>query len=83
MTAPWRILSGAAAVALGLGFATTVWAASPQDSSTGGQENKCWGQTASQLGQQSDPSVTGGGMGAHSRSETAADINGGFANSTN
>ena len=31
----------------------------------------------------SDDSVNGGGMGAHSRSQTAADNVGGFANSTN
>jgi hypothetical protein len=66
-----------------VGLTTTVWAASPQDPATGGQNNKCWGQTASELAKQSDPSVNGGGMGAHTRSETAADINGGFANSTN
>jgi hypothetical protein len=44
---------------------------SPQDPSVGGQANSCWGNVASQLAKI--------GMGEHSRSQTAADINGGFA----
>jgi hypothetical protein len=44
--------------------------------------HQCWGQVASQLARLSDPTVTGGGMGAHSRSGTAAANNGGFADNT-
>lgn len=49
----------------------------------GGQLNKEWGNSASTLAKDGDSDVTGGGMGAHSRSTKAADINGGFANSEN
>jgi hypothetical protein len=84
MTAPWRMLSGAAAMALGLGLATTAWAASPQDPDTGGQLNQCWGQVASQTAQLDTPDGTnGGGLGQHSRSTQAANKNGGFASDDN
>jgi hypothetical protein len=77
MTDSLRVLWGAAAVALSVGLATAVSAAEPQD-------NRCWGEVASQLAQaDSADGLTGGGMGLHSRSETAANINGGFANSGN
>jgi hypothetical protein len=79
MTAPWRMLSGAAAAALSLGVATAAWAQESEPS-----DNRCWGKIASQLAQSVDDDgdgvdATGGGMGAHSRSATAAEINGGFA----
>jgi hypothetical protein len=77
MTAPWRMLSGAAAVALSVGLATAAWAAEPSD-------NRCWGEVASQLAQSVDDdndgvNATGGGMGAHSRSPQGAEQVGGFA----
>jgi hypothetical protein len=75
MTVPWRMSSSAAVLAVCLGLATA-GSAAPQD-------NVCWGKTASALAQRSDDSVAGGGMGAHSRSETAANNVGGFANSSN
>jgi hypothetical protein len=53
------------------------------DPETGGQLNKEWGRVVSDLAQKSDPDVTGGGMGAHSRSTTAANNNGGFASGSN
>jgi hypothetical protein len=43
----------------------------------GGQLNQCWGQVASQLAQLDG--ATGGGMGNHSRSTTAVNNVGGFA----
>ncbi|SDB74932.1 hypothetical protein [Belnapia rosea] len=69
------------ALALALGGVGPTYAQSTgtQDPSVGGQNNRCWGEAASQTAKLGDPSVTGGGMGAHSRSATAADINGGFA----
>ena len=82
MTASWRMLSGACAVALGAGLTTAAWA--QQDPNLGGQLNKCWGQVASQTAKLDTPEGTsGGGMGQHSRSTQAADKNGGFANSNN
>jgi hypothetical protein len=84
MTVSWRTLSGAAAVALGVGLTTTVWAASPQDPATGGQLNKCWGNIIKQVAQADTPEgSSGGGMGMHARSTTAANINGGFASDDN
>jgi hypothetical protein len=84
MPAPRRMLFAASALALGLSTATSLWAASPQDPSTGGQLNRCWGNIASQTAQLDTPEGTsGGGMGQHSRSTEAADQNGGFANSDN
>jgi hypothetical protein len=76
MTAKWRMLSGAGAVAAVVTLATAGWAAEPQD-------NRCWGEVASQLAQSVDDDndgvdATGGGMGAHSRDQTAADLVGGF-----
>jgi hypothetical protein len=53
----------------------------PQDPSIGGQLNQCWGVVASQLAQLDG--ATGGGMGNHSRSTTAANNVGGFASSNN
>jgi hypothetical protein len=67
-------------------LAASVSGASAQDTNdpgTGGQQNRQWGESASQLAKRSDDSVRGGGMGAHSRSTTAADKNGGFASSDN
>ncbi len=69
-------------VALALGGAASAHAQS-SGNKPAATNNQCWGQIASQLAKMSDTSVTGGGMGAHSRSETAANNNGGFANSTN
>lgn len=62
---------------------------SPQDPGTTGQGNKDWGEVASNLAQLSTEGSTapdgsdanGGAMGQHSRTTTAADNNGGFANS--
>jgi hypothetical protein len=78
----------AAVVALGVGLATTVWAAQvervQQDPAVHGNLNKCWGQVASQtakLGRDDD--IPGGGLGSHSRSTQAANNVGGFANSEN
>lgn len=84
MTHPWRMLSGAAALALGLGLATTAWAAQvervEQDPAVHGNLNKCWGQVASQTAKLDTPDGTNGGaLGQHSRSTQAANINGGFA----
>jgi hypothetical protein len=67
-------------------LATSVSIASAQDTNdpdTGGQLNRAWGKAASQVAKMSDEDVTGGGMGAHSRSTRAADNVGGFANSNN
>jgi hypothetical protein len=84
MTARWRMLSGVSATAVGLSLATAVWAQQPQDPSTGGQLNQCWGQVASGIAQLDTPEGTsGGGMGQHSRSTQAANNNGGFANDNN
>jgi hypothetical protein len=87
MTAPWRMLSGAAGVALGLSLATASWAQTTrveQDPSTGGSLNECWGQIASQTAKLDTPDGTsGGGMGQHSRSTQAANTNGGFASDDN
>lgn len=48
-------------------------------------DNRDWGQVASNTAQldTSDSDGTGGALGQHSRSTTAADINGGFASSDN
>lgn len=82
MARPIRMLSGACAMALGLGFSTAAWA--QQDPNTGGQLNKCWGQVASQTAKLDTPDGTsGGGMGQHSRSTQAANTNGGFASDSN
>lgn len=59
-----------------------------QDPGTTGQNNKCWGKIASGLAQYDSPNydsttMSGGGMGMHSRSQTAADKNGGFNVSSN
>jgi hypothetical protein len=84
MTGSFRTLSTAGACALVLGLATTAWSAPPQDPSTGGQENKCWGETASGLAKLDGLDGTnGGGMGQHSRSTQAANTNGGFASDDN
>jgi hypothetical protein len=82
------MLSGAAAVALGLSVAATSMAQeSPQatnDPAVGGQLNQCWGQIASQVAKLDTPDGTsGGGMGQHSRSTQAANTNGGFASDSN
>jgi hypothetical protein len=46
--------------------------------------NRCWGEIASQTAKLSTPDGTnGGGMGQHSRSTSAANINGGFASDSN
>ena len=49
------------------------------------QDNRDWGQVASNTAQldTSESDGTGGALGQHSRSTTAADINGGFASSEN
>ena len=88
MTATWRMLSGAAAVALGLSVATTGMAQeTPKDTNdpaVGGQLNQCWGKVASQLAQQGrDGDIPGGGLGSHSRSTMAANNVGGFASDIN
>jgi hypothetical protein len=78
------IVSGAAAVAVVLGFASTAWAQATNTSETGGQLNRCWGKVASQLAQQGrDDDIPGGGLGSHSRSTTAANNVGGFASDNN
>lgn len=83
MTRRTGTVSSAAAVAMVLGFASTAWAQDTNTPDPGGQQNQCWGQIASQLAQLgTDDAISGGGMGSHSRSTTAADINGGFATST-
>jgi hypothetical protein len=82
MSGSFRMLSGAAAVALGVSL--TGAASAQQDPSVGGQLNQCWGQVASQTAKLETPDGTkGGGMGQHARSTQAADQNGGFANSDN
>ena len=63
---------------LGLSLVGTAWAEATNDPSTGGQRNRCWGDIASQVAKPDSDNVTGGGMGAHSRSPTTAGINGGF-----
>lgn len=78
MNSPKVLLAG---LVLATGFAMTgVAQAAPQD-------NRCWGEAARGLAQFDSPNVGegdhGGGMGMHSRSRNAADINGGFRNSTN
>ena len=85
MTATWKILSGAAAVVLGLSVAGTAIAQqtpnkATNDPSVGGQANKCWGETASGIAKLTGlDGTSGGGMGQHSRSATAAEKNGGFS----
>ena len=65
----------------GAGFAYAQTTPGSQDPGTTGQRNQCWGNVASQLAQLgSNDNIAGGGMGSHSRSGTAAEINGGFAN---
>jgi hypothetical protein len=59
---------------LGLGLVGTAWAGD-----TVPQDNRCWGDIASQVARSDNPTNSGGGMGWHSRSGTAAGINGGFA----
>ncbi|WP_166802433.1 hypothetical protein [Microvirga pakistanensis] len=58
-----------------------------QDPAVTGQNNQCWGQVASGLAQFDSPNydastMNGGGMGMHARSQTGADINGGFNSTT-
>lgn len=80
MTRRTGIVSGAAAVAMVLGFASASWAQATNTPETGGQLNQCWGQVASGTAQLDTPEGTsGGGMGQHSRSTQAANLNGGFA----
>jgi hypothetical protein len=84
MTRRTGMVSGAAAAAMVLGFASPIWAQATNTPETGGQLNQCWGQVASgiaQLGRDDD--MSGGGMGSHTRSTTAADNVGGFAASSN
>lgn len=80
-------LLGIVAAAAIAGFASSAMAQTDrveQDPSTGGQLNRCWGETASQTAKLDTPEGTsGGGMGQHSRATKAADKNGGFANSNN
>jgi hypothetical protein len=88
MTATWRMLSGAAAVALGLSVAASSMAQetprATNDPAVGGQLNQCWGQVASQTAQMGgDDNIPGGGLGSHSRSTTAANNVGGFASDNN
>jgi hypothetical protein len=79
MTRRTGTLSGAAAVAMVLGFASPTWAQATNTPETGGQLNQCWGQVASQTAKLDTPDGTsGGGMGQHSRSTQAANNNGGF-----
>ena len=50
----------------------------------GGQNNKEWGAAINNLAKEGrDDSIPGAGMGSHSRSTTAANINGGFASDDN
>lgn len=84
MTGSFSKLSAVGAFAVALGLATTAWSAPPQDPSTGGQQNKCWGETASGIAKLDGAAGTsGGGMGQHSRSTQAANRNGGFASDDN
>ena len=84
MTGSFKKLPAAGAFGLGLALKSTAWSASPQDPSTGGQGNKCWGETASGTAKLDGPDGTkGGGMGQHSRSTQAANTNGGFASDNN
>lgn len=75
-----------AAVVLSVAVGGTAWAQSThdQDPSVGGQLNECWGKVASQLAKLDTPDGTnGGGMGQHSRSTQAANLNGGFTSDGN
>jgi hypothetical protein len=55
-----------------------------QDPTVTGQDNVQWGKTASWIAQLPTPEGTsGGGMGEHSRSTQAANINGGFTSDNN
>ena len=63
---------------LDLSLTGTAWAEATNDPSTGAQLNRCWGDIASQVAKPDSDNVTGGGMGAHSRSPTTAGINGDF-----
>jgi hypothetical protein len=81
---PWlSALAGGVGIALASAGAAMAQSTSltPQDPSIGGQLNQCWGVVASQLAQLDG--ATGGGMGSHSRSTTAANNVGGFASSNN
>lgn len=62
-------LGTVAALSLMIGGAGGAAAASPQDPSTGGQLNQCWGQVAAQIAKldTSGVNANGGGMGIHSR----------------
>jgi len=74
---------GIAAAFLFAGSASTM-AQSPQDPSTGGQLNQCWGQIITQLAKLDTPDGTSGGsLGQHTRATVAANINGGFTSDGN
>ena len=81
------LVSTAAAMMVG----SPALADNPQDPGTTGQGNKDWGKVASNVAQLStegstapdDSDANGGAMGQHARATTAADNNGGFANSDN
>lgn len=71
------IATGAFVLALGFGMTSMPGnAAEPKD-------NRLWGEFASATAHLPGIDGKGGGMGAHSRSTTAADNVGGFANSEN
>lgn len=75
-----ELLSATLVLGAGLGMAASAWAQASNTPETGGQLNQCWGQIASQTAQLDTPDGTsGGGMGQHSRSTQAANLNGGFA----
>ncbi len=81
------LMSTAAAMMIG----SPALADSPQDPDITGQGNKNWGKVASNLAQlptegstaRDGSDANGGAMGQHARATTAADNNGGFANSDN
>ncbi len=80
------LVSAAAAMMIG----SPALADTAQDPGTTGQGNKDWGKVVSNLARLSTDGSTapdgsaanGGAMGQHARSTTAANNNGGFANST-
>jgi len=80
MTGSFRMLSSAAALALGLSLAGAAWAKpdADQNPAVGGQKNSCWGDAASGTAQLDEQAS----MGRHSMSTQAANKHDGFAANT-
>jgi hypothetical protein len=79
MSTKTKLFSASLILAAGLMTAGIAQAQTAQHSDPQPQDNRCWGEAASALAKLGkDDGISGGGMGSHSRSATAADKNGGF-----